>query len=730
MKNLICKKKFLISIFAVILALSCLMTIFSYSNAVAEYSVESASLNMVAGACVRQPNDEYTTGGLRYIMTMPKADYETLMQNVGEDKTYKSVEFGIFIAPSYYNDKYALNNESNVSGDSAKYGWLTDEQIENGVSYADTEAGKAGRYQIINTQSDGMIEYADDTNLYAFYGSVVNMKQENMLTEYDCAGYIRYTDADGTHYKFAVKNDNVRSMTYVAQKAIESGADTDGILAATYVTPFAETDTEYQVNVYIRNEKGEYVKDAEKSEKRSAKVGSSVDLSSETLAGYKAVSNENAKTAGIIYANEKSVFDLYYRAKNVICDFEGDDGARQWDFMSNQIDGYVGTITEEEGNASNHVLSFSESKESWGFILSLASLSAATIKTDYAEYDFITMDVTSNKNISVSLFGSANRKVSALVKTKILVPISGISETGDPALFTATEKFTVSIDNIAFGNYDVNTYNEYSFIESGSNDNDVKVEAIEDPTGSNIGRVLSYSVTDDGSWDGAAEFIGFTEYLSWAKENGYEVFSFDYYVKGAANTAEAKIYGKSLAMNYGAWTHVSWYIDDLQGLTDKSYVFWLGATGNAFYFGNFKFEKAAEFDGTVCDFDSNKVVSVNITNTNATVSVIDDPTGNGHGKVLSYSVTNGIWDNILSFDGFSDIKTLAEKQGFTTLTFDYYVTDKVGTVQFCGVSFDVTSKNTWVKGSIEVSKLLDSGNLFWIDGAAGSIYFDNFKLVK
>ena len=128
MKNLICKRKFLISIFAVILALSCLTAVFSYSNAMAEYSVDNASLNMVAGACVRQPNDEYTTGGLRYIMTMPKADYETLMQNVGEDKTYKSVEFGIFIAPSYYNDKYALNNVTNVSGDSAKYGWLTDDR--------------------------------------------------------------------------------------------------------------------------------------------------------------------------------------------------------------------------------------------------------------------------------------------------------------------------------------------------------------------------------------------------------------------------------------------------------------------------------------------------------------------------------------------------------------------------------------------------------------------------
>ena len=735
MKNLICKRKFLISIFAVILALSCLTAVFSYSNAMAEYSVDNASLNMVAGACVRQPNDEYTTGGLRYIMTMPKADYETLMQNVGEDKTYKSVEFGIFIAPSYYNDKYALNNVTNVSGDSAKYGWLTDEQIENGVSYADTEAGKAGRYQIINTQSDGMIKYADDESLYAFYGSVVNIKQENMLVEYDCAGYIRYTDAEGTHYKFAAKNDNVRSMTYVAQKAIENGADTDGILAATYVTPFAETDTEYQVNVYIRNEKGEYVKDAEQSGKRSAKVGSSVDLSSETLTGYKAVSNDNAKTAGIIYANEKSVFDLYYRAKNVICDFEGDDGARQWNFMSNQIDGYVGTITEEEGNASNHVLSFPEAKESWGFILSLATLSTATIKTDYSEYDFITMDVTSNKNISVSLFGSVSRKVSALVKTKILVPISGISETGNPALFaplTENEKFTVSIDNIAFGNYDVNTYNEYSFIESGSNGNDVKVEAIDDPTGSNFGRVLSYSVTDDGSWDGAAEFIGFTEYLAWAKKNGYEVFSFDYYVKGAANTAAAKVYGKTLAMNYGAWTHVSWYIDDLQGLTDKSYELWLGATGNAFYFGNFKFEKAAEFDGTVCNFDSTNFVSVNITNTNATVSVIEDPTGSGHGKVLSYSVTkmNGIWDNALSFEGLSDIKTLAEKQGYTTLTFDYYVTDAVSTVKFCGKSFDVTSKNTWVRGSIEVSGLLKADNLFWIDSVAGSVYFDNFRLVK
>ena len=91
---------------------------------------------------------------------------------------------------------------------------------------------------------------------------------------------------------------------------------------------------------------------------------------------------------------------------------------------------------------------------------------------------------------------------------------------------------------------------------------------------------------------------------------------------------------------------------------------------------------------------------------------------------------NGIWDNALSFEGLSDIKTLAEKQGYTTLTFDYYVTDAVSTVKFCGKSFDVTSKNTWVRGSIEVSELLKADNLFWIDSVAGSVYFDNFRLVK
>lgn len=731
MKNLIYKKKLLISILAVICTVTGAMVVFSPKTAVAEYSVTGASLNMVTGACVRQPNEDYKAGGLRYIMTMPKTEYETLMQNVGEGKTYQSVEFGIFIAPSYYNTKFALNDEANVNGDSAKYGWLTAEQQANGTAYADTDDGKAGRIQIINTQSDEMIEYSEDNSLYAFYGSVVNMKRENMLTEYDCAGYVRYTDVGGTHYLFATKNDNVRSMTYIAQKAIESGVDTTGVLAATYVTPFAEVDAEYQVDVYIRNADGDYIKNDEKSETRKAKLGSEVDLSAETMDGYRAVTDANSKTAGVIYANKKTTFNLYYRAKNLICDFEKDDGARQWDFLSNQLPDNAGTIVKEEGNTSNHVLRLPESTVPWGFGLSIAGLNSATIKTDYAEYDFITMDVISNKNISISMFGASSRRVFAFVKTKILVPISGISGTGDFALFTPlteNEKFTVDIDNIAFGKYEVNTYNEYSFIESGS-PLDTKVQSITDPTGSNFGKVISYSVTDDGSWDNSVEFIGFTEYLAWAKKNGYEVLSFDYYVKGESSS-EAKVYGKNLAMNYGAWSHVSWFIDDLQGLTDKSYVFWLGAAGNAFYFGNFKFETLEEFDGTVCNFDSANFVSVNIGNTNAAVSVVEDPTGSGHGKVLSYSVTNGIWDNALSFEGLSDIKTLAEKYGYTTLTFDYYVTDKVGTVKFCGVSFDVTSKNAWVKGSIEVSKLLTADNLFWIDGAAGSIYFDNFKLVK
>ena len=749
MKNIISKKKLIITILAIVFALSSAMLLFTTKKASAEYSIDNVTLEMVKGACVRMPDENYTTGGLRYIMTMSKTDYESLMENVGEDKTYQSAEFGIFIAPSYYNETYALNQESNVNGASAKYGWLTSEEKAENIAYADSVAGKAGLYQIINTESSVMIEYSADTTKYAFYGSVVNLKQENMLTEYECAGYIRYTDTEGAHYKFATKNDNARSMTYIAQKAIENNADTeDGILNTTYVQPFSSSDSTYKVNVYVRNESGDYVEDTTKAYTKTGKVGASVDLSSETMSGYNMATNSSAKKSGVVYANNKSEFSLYYRSKDVFCDFEKDDGSRAWDFSSNQIVNYAGTVTEETGNTSNHVLTF-QTSETWGAIVNLKGLTAQVISSDYSDYDFFTMDVLSDKDIKISLFGSPVRKVSDNVKTKIIIPLSSIdSSKTDPLTFNSSETFTASIDNIGFGKYDENTYNEYQILEKGSNVQGVTVAVIADPTNSGRGDVISYVCTDEdkytdadgkvqeeGSCDGLTELIGFSEYLAWGKSKGYDVFSFDYYVTG---TASAQLYGKTLTMNIGSWTQVNWIISDLQALTDTSSVLWIQNTDNAFYFDNFTFKKSSD----VIDFEKVSTSCSLLSSTNGsapTTSIIDATVdADTHGKVFAYSCTGetGIWDIYLVVNTLSELINNAKALSYTQMKIDVCYTSNGATVLLFGTDFKPSAVNTWetktfALSDIDTSKTtLNSENfLFWM-GSSGAIMFDNITFTK
>ena len=61
----------------------------------------------------------------------------------------------------------------------------------------------------------------DEEGRARFYGSVVGMKDTNIQREYIGVGYVRYVENGETHYKFAVANDNVRTMENIARADYE-----------------------------------------------------------------------------------------------------------------------------------------------------------------------------------------------------------------------------------------------------------------------------------------------------------------------------------------------------------------------------------------------------------------------------------------------------------------------------------------------------------------------------
>lgn len=134
------------------------------------------------------------TNGLRFSASMSKSDYEALES----DPSFEEIEYGMIICPYDYIEKYGPINEENVFGENPVY---TDKDDGSGV-------------RIMRLYSDTLVKR--DENTVSFNGAIVNVLKENYLREFYGAGYIAARRGGVTHYKFAVPNDNARSVVYVA----------------------------------------------------------------------------------------------------------------------------------------------------------------------------------------------------------------------------------------------------------------------------------------------------------------------------------------------------------------------------------------------------------------------------------------------------------------------------------------------------------------------------------
>ena len=212
-------KKRILTALAVVFVLSLLPVLLPFAltaEALGETGAGIPEFTMDIGAAARiTVGDESGSDcGIRYSFSLTAEEYENLKNST----TFSDVRFGVFIAAASYNVAgKEIADETHVSGANAIYYWKVSE-TESGEDVYNVTPGD-GMRRIICAEGDAM--KIDEDGRARFYGSVVGMKDSNLRREYIGVGYVRYVENGETHYKFAVANDNVRTMEDIARADYE-----------------------------------------------------------------------------------------------------------------------------------------------------------------------------------------------------------------------------------------------------------------------------------------------------------------------------------------------------------------------------------------------------------------------------------------------------------------------------------------------------------------------------
>lgn len=298
---------------------------------------EVSSFQMEYGASVRIGVDVET--GIRFKATLSDQQY-TALEGLEESQTGVAVNYGVLIVPA---DKFG-EAELTVANifESGTY------CLEKECSCTKTHLAAVEYKKLANdSTTDGVMNLR---------GSLEQIQKENLTREFVGLAYIEYSvTADETttsSYVFADyalpvdENDQpitdgtrelantTRSMTYVAQKAIEDeevSADEATTLTKEYITPLAGNKYKYTINHYLPDD------DSETPTYTSAPVPETVyaelstgvtaaNIAKSTLtnkaeyASYATYGTDTTKsnTSGIVYANGKTVLNNYYVARNTV----------------------------------------------------------------------------------------------------------------------------------------------------------------------------------------------------------------------------------------------------------------------------------------------------------------------------------------------------------------------------------------------------------------------------
>ena len=277
-------------------------------------TAESVGLVMDKGAGVRLGTAD-GNNGIRFVLTMNKTEYSSLMEKVGteENDLYSEISFGMIITKaSYVSDEKELT-VANLFSNEAVFEWKPSDASE------DWKVSE-GKTLVVN-QTFGYLGTSEDyANDYVGFASLVEVQEYNLTQEFVARGYMKYTAKDGSiNYRMAdyyedARTNNVRSMTYVAQKAAEDPemsayVSTLNSLYINHSAVQAQT-VDVTVNHHKVDVHGEEI--SVTPEILTGKtIGATITATPLTEEGW--IYDETKSTvSGVAYANNKTVLDLYY----------------------------------------------------------------------------------------------------------------------------------------------------------------------------------------------------------------------------------------------------------------------------------------------------------------------------------------------------------------------------------------------------------------------------------
>lgn len=299
------------------------------ANAQDTVTVDSVSLTMVQGASVRYvekttEEDVSNKNGLRFMMTLPIGEYEALESS----SLYTSVSYGMCIAPASYT-AFTAENVFGANGGTKLYDWAT---VVDGVSTYEPETNDDGsnKYTRITNLFSPTMYKNEKENRYELSGSITGIKESNLDRKFQGLGYIAYTTVgeDGnavTNYRFAENNDNVRSITYVAQLAADNKDEKADELAESYIEPVSKNTRTYNVKHYMDGEFETTTSGTTTIDARNVSIDTddyslvkeykSNNTVVTTTATYDSSNEENVTTIKKVYADVTPTFKKYYTNK-------------------------------------------------------------------------------------------------------------------------------------------------------------------------------------------------------------------------------------------------------------------------------------------------------------------------------------------------------------------------------------------------------------------------------
>ena len=205
-------KKIFTAVLSILFAVCLSFAVLPFASAKAD-DAALPEVTMKHGASIRlsTTGTDGSDSGIKFAFSMSAEDYAALSAS----DVYTDVKYGVFIAAASYNvTGKEIADETHLVGDNAIYYW-----------------------QVGETEGDAMATETDGKAY--FYGSVVNMKDENLRRDYIGVGYVKYTVNGKTHYKFAAADDNVRSVETVARVAYTANPELRDKLVSLYLNKVA-----------------------------------------------------------------------------------------------------------------------------------------------------------------------------------------------------------------------------------------------------------------------------------------------------------------------------------------------------------------------------------------------------------------------------------------------------------------------------------------------------------